>query len=421
MSIDSLKNRLYKRSEQNDNKSDYKDIGNFIKKRRKELKITQDEVTEGICSISYLSKIENNQIVPNNYYVREIMEKLDVDEVVYTNSLREKEYLQRLLNAYYYMNDEEIKNMYEEIKNIEHNYLINLCKLGYTVYFNLTDDNQYVMMLEHLINNMDDFEVGLYLYFAATYFVYNEKYRVAMELIQLSKELRIHSNKLDGLIYELSYIIKQKLLIKNCSSEDYVNAITNFTTSNNLRKIINMSLERVECIIDENPLKASRLLNTVRVSFLDEENKDRFHYLNAVICKELKRYSDAAMHLNKIGGDSLNYFRKMVLLLEICKLEKDFKMADEIIEIIKDFAPHKSDIRNKVHFHYMISITQLERKEYLRDIAIPFSIQVEDYRSLKKYTDDIIEICVENSRYKEAIQYYNKYQREMNKIKRIVS
>jgi transcriptional regulator with XRE-family HTH domain len=421
MSIDSLKNRLCKRGEQNDNKSDYKDIGNFIKKRRKELNITQDEVTEGICSISYLSKIENNQIIPNNYFVREIMEKLDVDEVVYTNSLREKEYLSRLLNAYYYMNDDEMNGVYQEIKDIEHNYLINLCKLGYTVYFNLDDDNQYVMMLEHLINNMDDFEVGLYLYFAATYFVNNEKYRAAMELIQLSRRLRLYNVKLDGLIYELSYYVKQKLLVKNCSSEDYVNAVTIFTTSNNLKKIINMSLVKVEYLIDENPLKASALLNTIKVSFLDQKNKDRFHYLNAVICKELKRYSDATMHLNKIGGESLHYFQKMVLLLEICNIENDYKMAQEIIEILKDYVPHKSDIRNKVHFHYMTSNTQIERKEYLRDIAIPFSIKVEDYRSLKIYIDDIMEICIENSRYKEAIQYYKKYQKEMNKVKRIIS
>ena len=57
MGIESLKNKVYKRGDFNNSKSNYVDIGNYIKKRRKELNITQDEVTEGICSISYLSDL----------------------------------------------------------------------------------------------------------------------------------------------------------------------------------------------------------------------------------------------------------------------------------------------------------------------------------------------------------------------------
>ena len=66
MSISSLKNRINKRIELEKFKSDFTDIGSFIKKKRKELNVTQDEISTGICSISYLSKIENNQIIPND-------------------------------------------------------------------------------------------------------------------------------------------------------------------------------------------------------------------------------------------------------------------------------------------------------------------------------------------------------------------
>ncbi len=420
MSIDSLKNRLSKRETQNDNKNDYKDIGNFIKKRRKELNITQDEVTEGICSISYLSKIENNQIVPNDFYVREIMAKLDVDEVVYTNSLKEKDYLVKILDAFYYMNDDMIKEVYRDIKDIEHNYLINLCKLGYTVYFKMEDHNQYVMMLESLINNMDDFEIGLYLYFSALFFSTKEKHKVALELIQLCKKLRLHNQKLEALINELSYFVKQKLYSKNSSADDFNRALNIFTKTNNVKKIIRMSLLKAECLIDENPLKASELLQTIKISFLDEESVDQYHYLNAVICKELKRYSDATIHLNRINKESRYYFRKMVLLLEICILEKDENMALEISSLIYDYIPDKSDMTRKVYFHFISSETDEDRKDYLRNIAIPFSIKVEDYKHLKIYTDHVMDLCIENSRYKEAIQHYKRYQKEMDKVRRIL-
>ena len=80
MSIQSLKHRIHKRVNMRRFKQDYSDIGSLIKRKRKELNVTQDEISKGICSISYLSKIENNQIVPSDFYVREIMDKLDIDE-----------------------------------------------------------------------------------------------------------------------------------------------------------------------------------------------------------------------------------------------------------------------------------------------------------------------------------------------------
>ena len=73
MSIESLRTKIKKKVQFEQFKNDYADIGSFIKKKRKEMQVTQDEISNGICSVSYLSKIENNQIVPNDYYVREIM------------------------------------------------------------------------------------------------------------------------------------------------------------------------------------------------------------------------------------------------------------------------------------------------------------------------------------------------------------
>ena len=100
MSISSLKNKINKRIRVSDYKSDYQEIGSFIKKKRKELNVTQDVISNGICSISYLSKIENNQIIPNKYYVKEIMGKLDVEESFYQKSFDDKLYLNNLIKVH---------------------------------------------------------------------------------------------------------------------------------------------------------------------------------------------------------------------------------------------------------------------------------------------------------------------------------
>lgn len=420
MRFDILKNSIRKRNVISNEKNDYKDMGNFIKKSRKELNITQEELCDGICSISYLSKIENNQIVPNEFYVREIMEKLNVDELVLTNSLKEKDYVFRIITAFFYMDHTEIEKIYQEIKNIEHNTLINLCKFGHAVYFENDEAVDYMMMLEHLLNNMSDLEVGMYLYFSAKYFMNQQHYKTSLDVIKLTKDVKIHEDFLNGLIHELSYYVKQKLLIKNASNEDYNNALTIFTSNHNTKKIIKMALVKVEFLIKENPRYSLEILNSIQIHVLDDETKDYYCYLKAKIMKECGRNNECIMYLRDIKEDSSYYFKKMVLLLEVCQLEEDDEMAKEIENILDMFSPNKKDMTEKVYYHYLKQIEEPDKKEFLRDIAIPFSIKSENYHLLLFYINDLIQICEKNSRYKEALTYYNKYRRELEKIKKVM-
>jgi len=420
MSIQSLKNRINKRVELYKYKNDYTDIGSFIKRKRKELNVTQDEISNGICSISYLSKIENNQIVPNDFYINEIMEKLDVDKAVYSKSLKEKEYLNKVIKSYFFMDDNLMEATYEEIKNIEHNLVINLCKLGYIVYFKLDDDNQYVMMLEHLVNNMSDFELKLYLFFAAIYFMENEKYKTALELILLNEKLPKSDDYLSALFSELSYYVKQRLMIKNCSNEDYFNAVNIYSRYHNVDRIMNLALNKTYNIMKENPSKAHEILKTIKSSLLKGEMYEYYQILHAELLYQLEKYNDSTLALKEIDESSKYYLRKMTLLLRICIKAQDLQMIDEIKEIVRQYKPSKREMKSKVYYHYLIQDNEKDMKEYLRDIAIPFSIQIEDYYTLQVYIDSVMEICISNSRYKEAMQYYKKFQKEILKLQKIM-
>ncbi len=420
MRLDSLKNKVYKRIELDKHKDDYTDVGNFIKETRKELNLTQDEISEGICSISYLSKIENNQIVPNQFYIREIMEKLKVDQTVYQNSLKDKEYLERVIKAFYFMDDKEMIVVYEEIKGIDHNVLINLCKLGYTVYFNESDDNQFVMMLEHLIANMNDYEVKAYLYFSAIYFITMRKYKVALELVLLNEELNKPSDFLDALFCELSYNIKQRLMIVNCATDDYKHAMASFNKHHNIKRTILLVINKSHYLLRENPKRALKLVNTLKPNLIFGHTMEFYYFTFAKIMYQLKRNNDAILALKHITQESSFYLRKMVLLLRICIEEDDVESINDIKQVIEGYKPTKHEMNSKVFYHYLVQENRQAQKEYLRDIAIPFSIQIQDYEKLHVYTNDVMDICIETSRYKEAMQYYKKYQKEVNKVRQIL-
>ncbi len=420
MSITSLKNRINKRVELEKFKSDFSDIGSFIKRKRKELNVTQDEISNGICSISYLSKIENNQIVPKDYYVKEIMERLDVEDEVYKKSIKDKEYVEATIRSFFYMDDETMINIYDEIKDIEHNVIINLCKLGYIVYFNEDDDNQYVMMLEHLTNNMTNLELKTYLYFSTLFFIQHEKYKVALELVLLNSKVRADNDMLEAMFCEMSYYIKQRLLIKNCASEDYQSAMMIYQRNHNIKRIMNLALYKSLYLSKENPKKAMRILNTIKMKYATKEFKDLYYIIKSEIHYRMDNFTDASFYLKNIDETSNFFLKKMILLVLICKKEEDFDTIENIKEIVRQYKPKKSELRNKIQYHFLVQENSASQKEYLREVAIPFSIKIEDYDSLSFYTENIMTICSETSRYKEALQYYKKYQKELLKVKRIL-
>lgn len=59
-----------------------KPIGSAIRLKRKELGMTLEEGAEGICSISYLSKLENNQIDPNLDFVDQLVDRFGLKDQI---------------------------------------------------------------------------------------------------------------------------------------------------------------------------------------------------------------------------------------------------------------------------------------------------------------------------------------------------
>jgi len=415
MSISSLKNKVNKRVE-NNSKNNFYDVGRYIKKKRKEMNVTQDIVSSGICSVSYLSKIENNQISPKGFYVKEIMGKLDIDETCFEKDLNDTLYLNKMLQGIFYLDDELIKTTYEEIKIIEHNLTINICKLAYNVYFNIDDDNQYVMMLENLVNNMNDFELKVYLLLASLYYISLEKLKISLGILMLGYKIDITNDYLSALYSEYAYLVKQRLLKKNSSSDDFENAQSMYSKYHNVKRSVILALWKSYYISLENPEGALNLLQMIKIDLLEPFPKDFFYLIKAKALYKINNYNESIVVLNNIRGDSTFFYQKTILLYEICLSENDIEMCKSIKTILENYKPDKFQLKYKVHYHYLLEKKKDNVKEYLRDIAIPYSIKINDYHGLKKYTNEIMDICIMNSRYKEAVQYYKKYQKEKNRI-----
>lgn len=56
------------------------EFGNIIKAKRKELGLTQKELSDGICTQALISRIEKGDIVPQNSILYQLGERLNIDE-----------------------------------------------------------------------------------------------------------------------------------------------------------------------------------------------------------------------------------------------------------------------------------------------------------------------------------------------------
>ena len=65
----------------------------------------------------------------------------------------------------------------------------------------------------------------------------------------------------------------------------------------------------------------------------------------------------------------------MVLMYEICLIENDQKMQLEVEEIMSNIDFPNSQFDLKVKYQYLKNQSVEERKMYLRDVAIPFSLK----------------------------------------------
>ncbi|QTM98473.1 tetratricopeptide repeat protein [Sediminibacillus dalangtanensis] len=172
-----------------------KEIGNRIKYYRKKMCLTQSELSEGIISNSYLSKIENGFVKPPDEIINLLCKKLKIDPVS-----EKSERMNKICNIWFQnlfeQNLEEMKKNFHQI-NSHHDLitdnnvllLIDIHKLRY--YILLKDKKkaheQYQYLKSHS-KNLSGNQKYYWLKFRGYYFFYNLAYQKALESFQEAKD-----------------------------------------------------------------------------------------------------------------------------------------------------------------------------------------------------------------------------------------
>ncbi len=139
------------------------EIGSIIKHRRIEKALTLEESAEGICSVSYLSKVENNLIVPSKKYIGLFEERFEIC-LKETPQEDTEAILDQIVDYLFY--DERL--VMDEKLFIGFDYRSKLYHFGYLVTLkDYASAKKMYFELNPYIKNFSNVEVFVYLYLAS--------------------------------------------------------------------------------------------------------------------------------------------------------------------------------------------------------------------------------------------------------------
>jgi len=406
--------------------------GNLIKVERMRRNIKQSVLARGVCSVSYLSKIENNQTTPSEEVLELIFDKLEIDVPLYFDFSNQvgkvKQEIQDLLKEAVLTRKDVDKRL--QVEKFLSNPVVNQSKELYITLlitlarFDLMPGGKgrfltEISWIEDQLNRDD--KLRYVLMQSLTYFQMNEKEK-ALELMEHLNEHLASSNIPDWEIADMRYILGG--LYYKCT--DYLQAIENVRTALSYFKD-NFYVERIiEC----------HLIIGLSYKRRKRYSESLSHYERATkvtSATDLKYYN--GMIFNNMGeiysllGDqekALKYFIEslsykvdpksklysILSLIEVYSDQDDAKGVQEWLdkgyetigdhEGLEEFIYHFEVYKNCYQDRDKLTLISSLKK------AVQYFESFDEYLYTNKYALWLARELRENGKYKLATEYYEK-------------
>ena len=410
-------------------------IGHLIRRERLNIKMKQTYLAKGICSPSYLSKIENNEIVPSKEILELISIKLNID-FSGMNQLEESQDKSR----------NELKEIYKEVtvnRNLQYakETLIKLFNDRFT-YINKENYYAYnLLVLRLLLARKDNNEM------VDSYLQPLLKDQEKMSTYQnylLKKIQGIHSYHLKNFSQSLFYFEEAISFSNKTSLADWENAdfnymysLTNLAENNNINAIdySNLALQHylesfqfkraIECFLIQGIAfkKSNKFKEALAVYQKANEISDKFKstYYKALIAQNLgslyasledfdtslKFYMQSFELKSKLEDKALTIFSIIQVYSKQNNVQGIIEWTEKGLNEIKN----NSELRAySYHFNlYRVFTDEINNidTDYLCE-AINYFESINDYRHTYKYCIKMGNVLENGNKYKKSNYFYKK-------------
>lgn len=381
----------------------------FLKRKRLENKMTLEELSNGICAISYLSRIENNIVEVDEEYFVKLFNKLNID-FYSLKETKENEIFTDLLRCYLLNNETKAIEMIDQA--LQTNFYVDLEYDLMVLYDNIIKElykeaRTQIIDLNNKIDILLDNELTFYLFLTALYTFRTNQFIFAYRQILVLCELPSLDLIYQYAIYSLALDIFESIGL----NEMYFKYYQKLNDDNYLTLFPNMALKQraqMQCLAYS--LKTDETLNTLtelkfnlndkyqeEIDWLIIKNEYRFlnfeqclHYIRLqkptakIIALEAVLILRSDEHqLTKLQSRSkqVNYNEydyHLRVIFELCVKIKSGFQHQEVYDALKQLFYYINDVVGDDFFF-----------EIIKNVYMEFSIKFGKYKDCLKTLLDI--------------------------------
>ncbi len=391
-------------------KEDYgsKNLSQFLKRKRAELGLRLEDLCNGVCSCSYLSRIENSVVDVNPMYYQALFEKMNINYEELKKE-RSRNLYHEILQAYFCQNSSLIEELVKHALMCN-NYVeieIDLMLLFYNIItYKFDEARDIIIKLNNVYDTFSNVELIFYLYAYALYSYYTNQNKKAYKQILVLISIQYEDTLIECAIYDLAFrimfMVGQTSLCLKCYYH-----LKNIA----IQPLLNINLCLDSLIVKTLDASIDYDLNlrnfNESIKFLDlevKENKELYYYTLGKIYLTSGKYSDVYNLLidNIISG------RISSLLVSAAFHLHDYEINEKIKAQLKAYVFNKYEKNYQDYVSYMLMIFAGESEyvlyNYLRNILLVDSSFYDDELN-HQIELQFIERSIGCSKYKDGLKY----------------
>ena len=367
-----------------------KNVGSILKYYRMKNNLTQGELSEGICSISHLSKIESNRYVPHAETVDALFKRMNV---VWAKEVQTYETLKEKLNAFIlhsvYYDLKSMETLYKELSDneefLQSTDLVNryeLYKLRYYLFKQeIPRATQQVIILKKMMSTFNDYEKGISKVIFFMYDIFSQNFEKAEERLEQIEENRERIPQMfEGeLYYQKAYLLHTKAQYGRSSyfaelAVDHYQKDCNYIRLLHAQLLLAINYTNRDLILQAEELFKTVLRNS-KMMELDELYQGAL-YNYSELQNRMGLHKSAynlLMELKQLIEPRTDYYTSILIhLLHTAAVEEmDFEVLLQELEAI---VGRKNDayLTTQLNYFRAMKISQQELFDYCEEIAFPF-------------------------------------------------
>ncbi|MEF7658948.1 helix-turn-helix transcriptional regulator [Bacillus sp. ZJS3] len=403
-------------------------IGKQVFYKRLQQKMTQEELCQGICSVSYLSKIENGKIEASEEILQLLCARLEI-AVTDLRDVEEdvKGKLDDWLNALVHLDKPQVERIYEELqgemKHVLDFEIINYYKLLYTRYLIMKRDfpavEEELESLKKMYKKYSPFQKLLYTYSKGLYYFLQHKYKTALDyLVQTEVMAKEQGYYETGIYYNLA-LVYNELEIEHMALHFAHLAMEGFKNEYKFRHVINCQLLIGLSYIQKRQYNEALAIyrNILREanSFADKDNitaialnnMGYLHYHLKDYAKAKEYYLQCLQYKKEEDLDYIDAVYEIALqCIELKEFEEVKEWINKGIEVAKRDEKYKSMLYTLLILQYKYFEEKGVYKKFLETEALTFFKQEENKKDLKKVYLELAKYHEEVLEFQESNRYY---------------